>query len=510
MLFNSYAFIFVFLPVTVIGFYYLGRERQTLAGFWLLLCSLFFYGWWNPPYVILLLASMIFNFMCAKAMTRKQLKLNKPLLIFGVGANLVLLGYYKYAHFLMQTMQAWVEFDDQFSSIILPLGISFFTFTQIAFLVDTYRGEVKKFNFIHYGLFVTYFPHLIAGPILHHQEMMPQFAKPQSFRLKWQNLSVGLTLFALGLFKKVVLADGVATFANPLFSAALHGEALTFLGAWGGALAYSLQLYFDFSGYSDMAIGLSCLFGIKLPCNFNSPYQAVNIIEFWRRWHITLSRFLRDYLYIPLGGSRNGTIRRYLNLLITMLLGGLWHGAGWTFIVWGGLHGIFLLINHAWQKFRCLLGQDLTRSSLMGRWAARSLTFLVVVVAWVFFRAENLDVAFSILDAMSGFQGIVLPNNWQNGLPLNYINILQKMGITFIGVPDYSQAGLIIGLWGVVWFTPNTQQILRNYSPTLDRPALISRLNWQPSISNMVVVAVILLYALTEIGTVSDFLYFQF
>ncbi|MEQ1637189.1 MAG: MBOAT family protein [Methylococcales bacterium] len=510
MLFNSYAFIFGFLPIAFAGFYYLSLKRQNLVGLWLLLCSLFFYAWWSPRYVFLLLASILFNFTLGRALARNQQQFRKTLLAFGVGGNLLVLGYYKYAHFLVNILQQWVGFDGQLPSIVLPLGISFFIFTQIAFLVDAYRGEVREANFIHYSLFVTYFPHLIAGPVLHHHEMMPQFANPERFRLHWENLSVGLTLFALGLFKKVVLADGAATFANPLFSSALQGEVLSFWGAWGGALAYTFQLYFDFSGYSDMAIGLSCLFGVKLPCNFNSPYQAVNIIEFWRCWHMTLSRFLRDYLYIPLGGSRKGAIRRYANLLITMILGGLWHGAAWTFIVWGGLHGIYLVINHAWQKLRLFLGQDLTRSSVTGRWLGRCLTFLAVVIAWVIFRAENVDAAVNILHAMTGFQGVTLPVSWQNILPLSLIKTLQQGGITFAGVPEYGQGCLILALWALVWFTPNTQQIMCRFSPTLDKVAAISRYQWQPTLGNLLVISVVLLYALTEIGKVSDFLYFQF
>ena len=281
--------------------------------------------------------------------------------------------------------------------IILPLAISFFTFQQIAYLVDAYRGETREYNFLHYCLFVTFFPQLIAGPIVHHKEIMPQLTKEKIYSFCSENFNVGITIFILGLFKKVILADSVAVYATPVFEAASKNVSLTFVEAWGGALAFTCQLYFDFSGYSDMALGLGRMFGIRLPLNFNSPYKAVNIIEFWRRWHMTLSRFLKHYLYIPLGGSRKGKARRQANLLITMLLGGLWHGASWTFVVWGGLHGICLAINHAWHSIRRFMGHDIEKVSWQGRILSRTLTFFVVVVGWVFFKAESFYSAINVL-----------------------------------------------------------------------------------------------------------------
>jgi D-alanyl-lipoteichoic acid acyltransferase DltB (MBOAT superfamily) len=516
MLFNSYEFIFVFLPIAFFVFYRLGKFGQNLAGLWLFAFSLFFYGWWNPAYVGLLLASILFNFGIGTALSRKTAPKSsgkgKALLAFGIVSNLTLLGYYKYANFFVHNMQGLLGLDWQIEPIILPLGISFFTFTQIAFLADAYRSEVKETNFIHYGLFVTYFPHLIAGPVLHHKEMMPQFAKASTYRLNWENLSVGLTIFTLGLFKKVVLADGIAPFANPVFTAAAQGEMLTFIEAWGGALAYTFQLYFDFSGYSDMAIGLSRLFGIKLPLNFDSPYKAINIIEFWRRWHITLSRFLRDYLYIPLGGSRKGQIRRYGNLLATMLLGGLWHGAGWTLILWGGLHGLYLIVNHAWHSLRVKLGHDIKKSTQLGRLAGMSLTFFVVVIAWIFFRATNLEAALALLSAMAGFHGVVLPGSWYNLYHWRIIEMLHTMDIDFGSMAHFNdgEGWWIMTLWILAWFAPNTQQIMARFSPALDDMPTTSRLLWQPNIAAMLVLSIILLYTLTEIGKVSEFLYFQF
>ena len=384
MLFNSYPFLFIFLPITILGFFQIGRYSRTLASLWLFSASLFFYGWWNPAYVSLLLASILFNYGVGKAVSREHARSHFRrawwILALGITADLCLLGYYKYTNFFIANVSGLLNRNWHIDPVILPLGISFFTFTQIAFLVDAYRGDVKESNFIHYGLFVTYFPHLIAGPVLHHKEMMPQFALPVTYRPNLENFSVGLTLFTIGLFKKVILADGISPYANLVFNAADHGTKILFTEAWGGALAYTFQLYFDFSGYTDMALGISCLFGVKLPINFNSPYKAVNIIDFWRRWHITLSRFLRDYLYFPLGGNRKGPFRRYANLIATMVLGGLWHGAGWTFILWGTLHGCYLIINHAWHGVRKLWGYPVGSPSRMGTIIGVIVTFPAVVL----------------------------------------------------------------------------------------------------------------------------------
>lgn len=486
MLFNSYTFIFLFLPITLMVFFRIGRSSRQLASLWLFGASLFFYGWWNPAYVSLLLASILFNYGVGRALARNQAG-KSSMLFFGIAADLALLGYFKYANFFVSSTNAWIDAGWHLDPIVLPLGISFFTFTQIAFLVDAYRGEVREANFIHYGLFVTYFPHLIAGPVLHHKEMMPQFAKPATYSVRWENISVGLTLFAFGLFKKAVLADGIAPFANTIFAEAGEGRLLSFVEAWKGALAYTFQLYFDFSGYTDMALGLSCLFGVKLPINFNSPYKAVNMIDFWRRWHMTLSRFLRDYLYIPLGGNRKGPIRRHFNLLATMLLGGLWHGAGWTFVVWGGLHGIYLVVNHLWHALRKYLGYPVGLPSLPGRIAGMLITFPAVVIGWVFFRSPDLHTALILFESMIGFNGVALR------------------------ISTVDQAWLwIAGLWILAWFAPNSQQILAAYQPTLDRNVSASRFGWNPNRVWLGIVFLMLFYAITQMERVSEFLYFQF
>lgn len=403
-------------------------------------------------------------------------------------------------------------------NIILPLGISFFTFTQITFLVDAFKGEVKENDLLHYSLFVTYFPHLIAGPILRHQEMIPQFGRQSTYRFSYENCAVGLTVFAIGLCKKVILADSIAPYAQVVFEAASKGHMLTFVEAWSGSISYSLQLYFDFSGYSDMAIGLSRLFGISVPLNFYSPYQAINIIDFWRHWHITLSRFLRDYLYIPLGGNRRVGLRRFVNLMITMLLGGLWHGAGWTFVIWGGLHGLYIAVNHAWHTLRRSLGQDLSRSSRWGRVVAQTVTFFAVVVAWVFFRANSIDTALGVFRGMAGLNGIILPKEW-----LSYAGAfgrwLSEIGISFDVMPAFKEALqepiLIIALTVIAWFFPNTQQVMQKFKPAIDTyrgvaSGVRSWLQWDPGWGWAVVSALLMTISIVMIDEVSEFLYFQF
>ncbi|NIJ49773.1 D-alanyl-lipoteichoic acid acyltransferase DltB (MBOAT superfamily) [Rhizomicrobium electricum] len=411
MLFNSYEFVFFFLPVTFAVFFVLARFRHRLAAFWLAAASFFFYGWWAPRYVLLLLASIAFNYVMGLAIAHARspdgaTPRARLLLIAALVGDLALLGYYKYTDFFISSVNAATGLEWSLTHIVLPLGISFFTFTQIAFLVDVYRGIAREYNPIHYTLFASYFPHLIAGPVLHHKQMMPQFDKPETYRIDIANINSGMTIFAIGLFKKVIVADQFALYANPVFTAAQAGAHLPFAEAWIGALAYTFQLYFDFSAYSDMAIGLSRLFNVELPVNFNSPYKALNIIDFWRRWHMTLSKFLRDYLYISLGGNRRGRTRRYVNLMLTMVLGGLWHGANWTFVLWGTLHGLYLVVNHAWQALREALALPKIRGS---GFIAGAITFVAVVVAWVVFRANDISSAWSLIQGMAGWNGFRSP-----------------------------------------------------------------------------------------------------
>ena len=359
MLFTSGEFLFVFLPITLLVFFAAARfAGKAAAAAWLAVASLVFYGYWRIEHTLLLVISIAVNYGFGEWILRAR-QGGRPsaraLLIVAIAINLAALAYFKYADFFLRTVAELSGADIPLLGVVLPLGISFFTFTQIAYLVDVHAGKVVERNPIHYALFVTYFPHLIAGPVLHHAEMMPQFRNAEIYRPYLRNFVIGLAFLLMGLAKKVLVADSVAPVANMVFGAGADVP-LAASAAWLGVIAYTLQIYFDFSGYSDMAVGLSLLIGVRLPYNFNSPYQAWNITEFWRRWHMTLSRFLRDYLYVPLGGNRHGRARRYVNLMLTMLLGGLWHGASWTFVIWGGLHGAYLVVNHGWQWLREKLG----------------------------------------------------------------------------------------------------------------------------------------------------------
>ncbi len=453
MLFNSYPFIFLFLPIALLGYFLLGNISGLAPILWLALASLVFYSVSNWQFVPLLLVSVAFNYALGSLLIRQRPHAvpSFAILTVAVAGDLLVLGYFKYAGFFANNLNA-VFSTGLIVDIMLPVGISFYTFTQIAFLVDAYRGQVARYGLPYYALFVTYFPHLIAGPILHHKDMIPQFEREQTKRPDPHLILCGLVIFAIGLFKKTCLADGI----QPYVALAFGPTTPSFDQAWIGALAYTFQLYFDFSGYSDMAIGISLMFGIFLPLNFNSPYKAISIIDFWRRWHMTLSQFLRDYLYIPLGGNRRGRILRYVNLMITMVLGGLWHGPAWTFVVWGALHGAYLCVNHAWSNYGPATAPRLAR---LANIAALILTFASVVIAWVFFRAESLSSALTILSKM-----------------------LDPTVITW-GYREMFATGLV-GVYAVLcWVAPNTQAIM-NYNheartvgemqaPWMRRPAFL-------------------------------------
>lgn len=483
MLFNSFAFIFLFLPVTFAGFFFLGKYApKSYAVFWLVLASFFFYGYWDYHYVPLLFASISFNYFIGKKIEAAQ---SKKWLIFGIAIDVILLGYFKYTDFFLNTINDIAGADSfDLPHIILPLGISFFTFTQIAYLVDVFRGNAKNYSFVAYCEFVTIFPHLIAGPIIDYKEMIPQFIAEKTFKINYQNIAAGLTLFTLGLFKKVAVADKLAPWVNDIYS---HIDSLTFVEAWLGALGYTLQLYFDFSGYSEMAIGLGLIFNLKLPVNFNSPYQSLSIIDFWRRWHMTLGRWVKYYLYIPLGGNRQGEGKKMRNLFSSMLIIGLWHGAGWTFIFWGGLHGLFLMINHQWRRLNITLPNGLC-------WC---LTFLCVVICWVFFRAENFHDAFTMLSKMADITNIAIPYS---------MSVLQHMPwITATGIPLQATqmpikelaaaAGEVAVLLPVVVFCPNPVKWMDDFQ---------ANYKW------LAVIIVLMLFSLFQFSQVSDFLYFQF
>jgi len=516
MLFNSYEFIFGFLPICLLGFFLLASFAWTrTASLWLSGASLVFYCWWNPDatqpwspkYLLLILVSVIFNYLLGVTISRAKEQENywraKFILALGVTANLATLAYFKYGGFLTTNLNLVLGTHFSLGKIALPLAISFFTFTQIAYLVDSFRGLTKAYNFRWYLLFVTFFPHLIAGPIVLYRKLMPQFARPETWRFNIDNLIAGLTLFGFGLCKKVVIADSVSPIVDGVYHNIARGGFPGLAPAWLGALAYTIQLYFDFSGYSDMAIGLGRMFNIQFPINFNSPYKAADISDFWRRWHMTLSQFLRDHLYIPLGGNRSGEARRYFNLMVTMLLGGLWHGAGWTFVIWGGLHGLYLIIHQLWAK--ATKGAQWAMSTpAVG--AGRILTFLAVVVGWVFFRSPSFGDAATLLKGMVGQNGFdlplqlygligsrfALPSNWFAPLPCKTFDLMALA------------AALII-----TFVAPNTNELFRLGQPAKENDPIPPPL-WKPNARWALACGIVIGVSILHLSRITEFLYFQF
>jgi D-alanyl-lipoteichoic acid acyltransferase DltB (MBOAT superfamily) len=491
LLFNTYVFLLAFLPLTLAGYAVLTRlaPRRVAIG-WLAVASLVFYGWWHPAYLLLLGASVAANFALGRSLSRLAgTGRGRALLASGIALNLGLLGYFKYAGFLVTTAAGLTGAGWDIGAIVLPIGISFFTFQQIAYLVDAFRREASEYHLVDYTLFVTFFPQLIAGPIVHHKDVSPQFER--RYRFSPRDLSVGVTIFVLGLAKKVCLADELAVFATPMFATADAGLAVPAAAAWLGTLAYAFQLYFDFSGYSDMAIGLGRMFGIRLPANFDSPYKATSIVDFWRRWHMTLSRFLRDYLYIPLGGGRRGAPRRYANLMITMMLGGLWHGAGWNFVLWGGLHGLYLCVARAWGRVREKLGWSPAVATSWGRPLAVVVTLFAVVLAWVPFRAETFAGTSRVLAGLAG------------GSAAPIVDLDVGEGVRWV------IAGLLL-----VWLCPNTQELLERVRPVLQPRPLATwslvRWRWRPTRRWAAAVAVLAWICLLQLSRLSEFLYYQF
>ena len=508
MLFNSAEFLFLFLPIALFGTFAIRRVHRRASFGWLVACSLFYYGYWSPHFVTLIIASIAANFAVAKRLARRAHSAPK-LLTFGVGLNLAVLAYFKYFNFFVDNLSFLTGESYDVMRVVLPIGVSFFTFQQIALLVDSHRGKVSRLTLLDHALFVSFFPQLVAGPIVHHAEMMGQFHEPPERARQRRGALIGVSLFSIGLFKKVWIADWMALNASRIFNFAEGGASPTSFDAWVGALSYTLQIYFDFSAYSDMAIGLGLVFGIRLPLNFDSPYQSKSIVEFWRRWHITLSRFLRDYLYIPLGGNRRGRARRYLNLFITMLLGGLWHGAGWTFVVWGGLHGLYLTINHAIGHMVSSRAAGLRESRLYAL-SGFALTTLAVVVAWVFFRAESFDGAWRILSAMFGVEGVTVPAALMGIDSLG--PLLTSLGV---GVGEGVSKGMVSilaipVLLFVTWCVPNAcVYALRLYDA--DAPADSVSAPGSPWPSRFALAGgVALALALHALAAPSEFIYFQF
>ncbi len=487
MLFNSYEFIFVFLPITFFIYFYLNNKKLTeISKGFLVVSSLFFYSWWNIVYLPLILASMLFNYVIGRQLSKDIININhhlkKVILIVAVIANLALLGYFKYADFFITNLNIALYSNIPLMHLALPLAISFFTFQQIAYLVDSYRIETHEYDFLNYAVFVAFFPQLIAGPIVHHKEMMPQFVNIRNKVKNYRNIALGLFVFSIGLFKKVIIADNFAIWATNGFDVA---EKLNFVEAWIASLSYTFQLYFDFSGYTDMAIGAALLFNIKLPMNFNSPYKATSIQDFWRRWHITLSRFLKDYVYIPLGGNRKGEIGTYTNLFATFLLGGIWHGAGWTFVFWGALHGVALVIHRVWKQLGFKMNTIL----------AWFITFNFINIGWVFFRAKEFEDAIKVLKGMFGMTGINLPG--MLALKFSYLN---QYGIEFgnfitaIGGTIFTFVWIIFGFILVLFF--------RNSTELLD--------TFNISYKSVVFSGLLFVIGALSLNEVSEFLYFNF
>ncbi|TLT00450.1 MBOAT family O-acyltransferase [Aliarcobacter cibarius] len=460
MLFNSYEFLLLFLPITLILYFYLNSIKMvTLSKLMLVIASLFFYSWWNSIYLLLILGSMIFNFIIGRSLGKTA---SKALLIFGIIGNVALLGYFKYTDFFIENFNWVLSKDVDLLHLALPLAISYFTFQQIAFLVDNYRGEVKEFSFLNYSLFITFFPQLLMGPIVHHKEMMPQFALKWRSILRWENISLGLFIFAIGLAKKTLIGDPLTDYAQYAFD---NAQKLTMIEAWYASTSYVLSYYFDLSGYADMAIGIAKMFNIDLPKNFNSPYKARNFADYWRRWHMTLSRFLGDYIYKSLGGNKNIVWIIYLNIMITFFVSGFWHGAGWTFVVWGLLNGIFVVMAHMMKK----------ANLEMNFYVAWFLMFIGLIITRTLFVAKDFSDAWYVTKTMFN--------------PMN----LKFEGLVYID-PILQSLYLAIALILALGFK-NSAQIAENF---------------KPNIKYTLYTIVLLATSLFTFSSAKEFLYFQF
>ncbi|AWC27715.1 MBOAT family O-acyltransferase [Bacillus cytotoxicus] len=485
MLFNSFEFIFLFLPIAFLLYFLLNRFGYvTLAKVWLVLASLFFYSYWNVKYLPLMLVSLIVNYFIGMHLVQHR---SKVLLTVGLLFNIGMLSYFKYYDFFLENVNELFGTHFALLSLTLPLAISFYTFQKIAFLVDTYRGETEACHFLDYALFITFFPQLIAGPIVHHAQIMPQFMDREKKRWQSKYIVLGIFVFAIGIFKKVGIADVLSPLVREGFDVQ---PSLTFVEAWLSSLAFTFQLYFDFSGYSDMAIGIALLFNITLPQNFNSPYKAVNIQDFWHRWHMTLSQFLTKYVYISLGGNRKGVTRTYVNIMIVFLISGLWHGAGWTFIFWGFLHGAASVIHRLWRKM----------GGCMPPWAGWLITFLFINITWVFFRATSWHDAIKVLKGMIGLNGFELANSVFPAFISQKMQFLAQYSISFtesyqVSQLDRTMVVYILGALCISFFLKNSIQL---------------RDTFRPHIWNAVFTAILLVYSVLHLTSISEFLYFNF
>ena len=496
MLFNEQSFLFYFLPAVVVGVLFLPLRSSFLTSWWIILASFFFYGFHGWQHLPLLILSILVNYGIGLGIEKRPVnRSGHYLLILGIVCNLLILAIYKYADFITSSFR--LEYSLNLS---LPLAISFFTFQQIAYLVDLRKGKVTTPSFTNYCTFISFFPQLIAGPIIRCQGMMPQLQKGLLGKLSSKNFWSGICLFSIGLFKKSCLADGIRPLVDVIFSASYDGITLSLAEAWVAVLSFGLQIYFDFSAYSEMALGLGLILGLRLPLNFNSPYKATNIVDFWRRWHITLSEFLRDYLYKPLGGNRLGVYRGVFNVLLVMLLGGLWHGAGWTFIIWGFIHGCMIGFYH----FLRGLNQNMApkKSTLLKKLLAGFVTFITVNAAWVFFRSQDIDSAFGMIKSLIGFNGISLPRLF-NFLPLG--ELVSFNGFFPNQAIDLGLLAFLPVLLAIVWFAPNAYQLL-GLNPKKESYIAM------PSFKTIFLCGLLLFFGIkVSFETLSyDFIYFRF
>lgn len=492
MLFNSIEYIFVFVPIVFSGYFFLNKRKYTtLSRWWLLCASLFFYGWWNISYIPLIIISVVFNFIITQEMNKIRIHGNRifslvHLLQIGLLFNIGFLAYFKYWNFFLENLNLIMGTQFNLPNIILPLAISFYTLQQIAFIIDSYEGLVEEKKFINYALFVTFFPQLIAGPIVHHREVMPQFENAKNKLLNFKNINMGLFIFSIGLFKKVVLADTFEQWVTPGFD---QSNNLTFFEAWATSLSYTFQIYFDFSGYTDMAIGAALLFNIKLPQNFNSPYVATNIMDFWKRWHITLTNFITTYIYTPF-------LRLFSHITFTALMiatlgsflvSGLWHGASWTFILWGLMHGLGLVAYHSWKKFVKIK---------LNRYISWFLTFNFINLTFVVFRANNVSDIIKVYEGMLGFNGIILPLRLNSNLAS-----LSTFGVKFeafwLGSINGSNFTIVLLALGamICFFTSNAAHSLSFFKSNLKTAAI--------TISSLSL-------GILSLNKISEFLYFNF
>ena len=524
MLFSSYAFLFCFLPLTLLAWAAVGRAaaRPAQALAWLLLfVSLVFYAFWGLGFLVLLLGLIAMNHAFGTALAapeegggEKRRLSRRGLFVLALACNLAPLVWFKYAGFLVDSAARLCGADWSLAPQGLPLGISFYTFIQIAWLTGVYRREIVPEGLCRHALFTSCFTWVISGPIVRYGEMGPQLAALRG--LTAENLARGFTLLALGLGKKVLLADSIGAYADAVFNAAARGIWPSTLEAWLGSFAYSFQLYFDFSGYTDMAIGLGLMLGLTLPENFASPYRATGIVDFWRRWHITLGAWLRDFLYIPLGGNRRGRLRQYANLFLTMLIGGAWHGAGWTFIIWGALHGAMLSVNHFFRA--CSRGTPAERllAAAPGRLFCVALTFFCINLCWVVFRAPNLDTALTMYTALAGAGPEVWPPLMAPDAGAGLEGFLARLDPA---APDSLMAAFLpnrffsgwlpfalLAVCGlIVWGCPNSQEMVFG-----GKEGGRSRLRWRPSAAWAAGLAVLTFAALVLASRETVFLYFQF